>query len=128
MAVNYRSSLKTTRMTSVADDIDSGAGSNGTLEVLNAAQDTVLATINLNTAPAATVSGAVLTLAGLPKTQSTPNANGTAAFARIKNKAGTVIVSGLTVGTSGTDLIANTTTVNTGIPFTLQTGTITHSA
>ena len=72
-----------------------------------------------------TVAGAVLTISGTPLT-ATAGATGTAALAEIRNNAGTVIVSGLTVGTSGTDLIINATAISTGQIVTLTSGTITH--
>ena len=84
----------------------------------------VLVTIPLSTTPF-TVSGKVATLQGTPLS-ATPSAAGTAALAEFRNNAGTTVISGLTVGTSGADIIVNTTTVATGVPFTANSGTITH--
>lgn len=125
MAVNYASSLKTTRMEAVRDAIDSGAG-NATLEIATSAFASVLLTFTLSD-PASTVAGSVLTLAGLPKT-ATASAGGTAAVARIKDPGGTVVVNNLTVGTSGTDLIISNTTITNGASYSLTAGTITHAS
>jgi hypothetical protein len=38
-----------------------------------------------------------------------------------------VIVSGLTVGTSGTNLIISNTTITNGASYSLTSGTITHA-
>jgi|SRR5690348_16822928 len=45
----------------------------------------------------------------------TPAANGTATFARLFKSDGTTVVADLTVGTSGTDFIIGSTTINTGV-------------
>jgi hypothetical protein len=84
----------------------------------------VLATIALP-ATAFTVSGPVATLQGVPLSVAA-SASGTAAKAELRNNAGTVIVSGLTVGTSATDIILGTTTITSGGTVTITAGTITH--
>ena len=125
MAISYRTSLKTTRMQAVRDDIDSGAGP-GTLEICSAGYAAVLITFTLDD-PASTVTGDTLTLAGMPKTATAGN-SGTAAVARIKESGGTVVVNGLTVGTSGTDITISSTTITSGVPYNLNSGAITHAA
>lgn len=125
MAVNYRTSLKTTRMQAVRDDIDSGAGA-ATLEICSAAFAAVLITFTLSD-PASTVSTDTLTLAGMPKSANASN-SGTAAVARIKESTGTVIVNNLSVGTSGADIIVSNTTINSGAAYSLTAGTIVHAA
>ena len=124
MAVNYRSTLKTARMTLVRDDIDSGAGA-GTLEICTAAFGAVLLTFTLSD-PCGSVAGDVVTLSGMPKTANGA-ANGTAAVARIKESGGAVVVNNLTVGTSGTDIIISSLTIVSGSPYNLNSGTITHA-
>ena len=125
MAVNYRTSLKTTRMEAVVSDIDSGVGA-GTVEICSAAYAAVLVTFTLSD-PSGTVSTDTLTLSGMPKSANAGN-SGTAAVARIKESGGTVIVNNLTVGTSGTDLIISSTSITSGNPYNLNSGTITHAA
>ncbi len=125
MAANYRTSLKTTRMTAVRDDIDSGAGA-GYIEICSSAYASVLATITLAD-PCGSVTGDTLTFT-MPKSDTSADATGTAAIARIKESAGTVIVQGLTVGTSGTDIILSSLAITAGDTVTLSSATITHSA
>ena len=124
MGVIYRSSLRTTRMNSVLTDIDSGVGA-ATLEIGSAGFASVLAIVTLAD-PAGSVSGDVLTLT-MPQSDVSINNTGTAAEARIKEVGGTVIVSGLTVGTSGTNIIVNTVSFVAAATFTVNSATITHN-
>lgn len=123
MAVVYAAALKTTRMQAVRDAIDAGPAA-GDLQIGTAGMGSVLATITLAD-PASSVAGAVLTLLWVPLA-ATAGASGTAAEARIRDSTGTVVVSGLTVGTSGTDIIISSTTINSGDTVTCTAGTITH--
>ena len=125
MAVNYPTSVKTTRMQAVRDAIDAGAGA-GTVEICTAAFAAVLITFTLSD-PGSTVTGDTLTLSGMPKTANA-SAGGTAAVARIKDSDGTLVVNNLTVGTSGTDLIISNTTITNGAAYSLTAGTIVHAA
>jgi hypothetical protein len=84
----------------------------------------VLATIPLSATPG-TVSGNVFTLAGTPLS-ATATGTGTAALAEFRNTASTTVVSGLTVGSSGTDIIINATAISTGQSVQVTSGTITH--
>lgn len=134
MAVTYSTTIKTNRLNVVNDALNSktyaagtGAGSAGTLVIGTSALSGatgVLATITLGN-PGATVSGNTLTIAGTPLS-ATASASGTAFLAELRNNAGTVIVSGLSVGTSASDIIINTTTVTSGQTVTLSSGVITH--
>lgn len=126
MAVNYRTTLKTTRMQAVADDIDSGPAA-GTLEIGDAGFASVLVTFACDD-PCGTVATDTLSFSGLTKS-ATASATGTAAVARFKNSSGTVIVSGLTVGTSGTDIIISpSTTLTSGQTVNWTAGSIQHAA
>ena len=125
MAVNYRTTLKTTRMEDVRDDIDSGGGP-GTVEICTAAFAAVLITFTVSD-PASSVATDTLTLLGMPKAANA-SAGGTAAVARIKESGGAVVVNNLTVGTSGTDIIISNTTITNGAAYSLTAGTIVHAA
>lgn len=137
MAVTYQSTVKNNRLNVVNDAINSktyvagsGAGSQGTLVIGTSALSGatgVLAAITLQN-PAATVSGGVLTIAGVP-ISATATATGTAALAELRNNAGTAIVSGLTVGVagSGADIIISSTAISSGQTVQLNSGTITHA-
>lgn len=84
----------------------------------------LLVTFTLGTTPG-TVSAGVLTISGTPLTV-TASGTGTAAKAELRDNAGNVIVSGLTVGTSSADIIINATAISSGQSVTLSSGTITH--
>jgi hypothetical protein len=134
MAVTYSATLKTNRMQLVADLIagKTAASSTGTATAGSIVIGTsalsgatgVLVTFALGTTPG-TVAGSVFTISGTPLT-ATASGTGTAAVGEIRNNSGTVIVSGLTVGTSGTDIIINATAISTGQFITLSSATITH--
>ena len=125
MSVIYNAALKTTRMTSVLTAIDAGAGP-GILEIGTTGMATLLAEFTLAD-PSGTVAGSVLTFDFDPDISDTSaNATGTAAAAQIKDSTGTVVVSGMTVGTSGTDVIIDSVSITAGQTVTLTTGSITH--
>jgi len=124
MAVTYASGLKDTRMTAVRDAIDAGAGA-GKLEIGTAAMATVLATITLGD-PSGTISGGVLTLSGFPRSDTSADASGTAAAARIRTSADADVVTGLTVGTSGSNINLDSVSITAGQTVTINSATITH--
>jgi hypothetical protein len=139
MTVSYSATLKTNRMQLVADLISNKvqAASTGTAAAgsvvigdgtLSGATG-VLVTIPLP-ATAGTVSGAVFTINTTTPLTANASATGTASKAEIRNTGGTAIVTGLTVGTSGTDIIVNSTSITSGQAVTMPTSptsTITHS-
>lgn len=134
MSVVYSSTLKTNRMQLVADLIASktaasstGTATAGSLVIGTSALSGatgVLATITLSATPG-TVASNVFTLSGVPLS-ATASATGTAALAEFRNNAGTTIVSGLTVGTSGSDITINATAISSGQTVQVTAGTITH--
>lgn len=123
MAVTYATSLKTTRMTAVRDAIDAGAGA-GTIEIGTSGMASVLAVLTCSD-PCGTVSGDTLTFSAITS-DSSADATGTAAEARIKDSSGNVVISGLTVGTSGANINLNTTSITAGGTVSLSSGSITH--
>jgi hypothetical protein len=124
MAVTYAAGLKTSRMQAVVDAID--AGTAGKLEIGTAAMAAVLATFTLAD-PCGTVSGSVLNLDFDPDISDTSaDGTGTAAAARIRTSADADVITGLTVGTSGTDIILDSVSITAGQTVTLTLGTITH--
>lgn len=123
MSVTYAAGVKTTRMQAVRDAIDAGA--NGKLEIGTAGMALVLATITLAD-PASSVAGSILTLLGVPLSDVAADATGTAAAARIRTSADADVVTGLTVGLSGTDIILDSVDITAGQTVTITAGTITH--
>lgn len=128
MAVTYTTAVKTARMTAVRDQIDSG-GAAGRIEILNSGGTVILATITLGYSGASTgtISNGVLTLAGFPRSDTSADNTGTAALARIRTSTGTDIITGLTVGTSGADIILDSLSITAGQTVTLNSATITHA-
>lgn len=68
--------------------------------------------------------GGQIALAGVPLSDNSINATGTAAFFRIIDRNGDVVGQG-TVGTSGTDMIVNSDAFQAGATFTIVSLTVT---
>ena len=127
MSVIYSAATKTARLNAVVTTI----GANGKLKLLTAA-DAVLVTLPL-AATAGVVSGDVLTFsdangatAGISNVAA--GAQGAIAKAIITTSADVTVISGLTAGTSGTDVIVDNVNVNVGQSVQINTATITHAA
>jgi hypothetical protein len=126
MTVNYSNPVKQARMTAVRDQIDGGSGA-GILEIGTAAMGTVLATITLDD-PSGTVAGAgVLTLSNFPRSDTSADASGTAAAARIRDSNGNVVISGMTAGLSGTDVILDSVSITSGQTVRINSVVFTHA-
>jgi len=125
MAVTYATDVKTARMNAVVTEIDAGASA-GVLQIGTSAMGTVLAEFTLSD-PCGTVTTGVLTFSGFPKSDTSANASGTAAAARIRDSDGNDVITGLTVGTSGTDIILDSVSITSGQTVTLNSASITHA-
>jgi hypothetical protein len=125
MAVVYTNAVKIARMAAVV----SQAGATAVLEIGTSAMGTILATINLGNPIAGAATGAgVLSLSGFPRSDTSADATGTAAAARIRTASGgTDIITGLTVGTSGSDINLDSVSITTGQTVTINSATITHA-
>ena len=124
MAVVYTNAVKIARMAAVV----SQAGASAVLEIGTTGMGAVLATINLGNPIAGAATGAgVLTLSGFPRSDTSADATGTAAAARIR-AGGTDIITGLTVGLSGADINLDSLSITSGQTVTLSSATITHAA
>jgi ribosomal protein S8E len=122
MAVTYHADVKTERITATRDYF-----ADGTLEILTAA-DVLLVSFGLS-AGGGSIAGAVWTLAFDAGTVAAA-ASGTAAKAQIKRSAAngsSAHLTGLTVGTSGTDIILDSTSITAAQNVTLSSATITHA-
>ena len=123
MAVTYTTAVKNARLSAVVTQI----GTTGVLEIGTAGMASVLATIALNN-PAGTAASGVLTFSGFPKSDASADASGTAAAARIRTASGgTDIVTGLTVGTTGSDINLDSVSITLGQTVTINSATITHA-
>ena len=129
MAVTYTNAVKIDRMNAVT----TAAGTTAVLEIGTSAlsgSTGVLATIALGNPIAATAAGSgVLTLSGFPRSDTSADATGTAAKAQIRTStgAGTDIITGLTVGLSGTDVILDSLSITAGQTVTVNSAVFTHA-
>jgi len=123
LAVNYSTTVANSRLTVVRDAIDGGPAA-GTLEIGTTAFGALLVSITLAD-PCGTVATNVLTFSGMPKS-GVASGTGTAAAARFKDSTGTIVADGLTVGTSGTDVIIDNVSIASGQTVNLNSATITH--
>lgn len=126
MAVVYTTAVKSARMTAVRDAIDAGSGA-GKLEIGTTGMASILAVIVLGD-PCGTVTNGVLTFSGFPRSDTSADASGTAAAARMRTSDDTDVVTGLTVGTSGTDVILDSVNITAGQTITINSASITHAA
>lgn len=124
MAVTYSTATKTARMNAVIGEIDGGTGA-GKLKIRDSG-NVVLVTLTL-TDPCGTASGGVLTFDFDPDISATASATGTANNAIITDSADVTVISGLTVGTSGSDINLDSTSITSGQTVTITTATITHA-
>ena len=124
MAWSFLTATKNAR----ADAITTQLGTGATLKVYTAAYGTLLATWTWTGNVFAAASAGALAMNAPTTNPVTPAANGTAAIARLAKSDGTTfIVSDLTVGTSGTDVILSNTTVATTSPITLNSLAVTEA-
>ncbi len=122
MAVTYSTAAKVARQNAVVTQI----GASGKLEIGTTGMAQVLATITLD-ATAGTVAGAgVLTLSGFPKS-ATAAAGGTAAAARIRTSANADVITGLTVGTTGSDINLDNLSIASGQQVNISSFVLTHT-
>lgn len=130
MAIVYNDTLKKARLDAVTAAVDAGSGAGllviGTSALSGATG--VLATITLDDPSFGAAAGTgtiTITLAGVPL-EDNASAGGTAAKAELRDSNGVVVASGLTVGTSGTDIIITSTTIVAAQPVRVTSGVITH--
>lgn len=125
--------LSTAARNALLDTITSSVGSAGILRIYSGTRPanvaasitgTVLAELTLGSPMAAAASGGVLTLNAITQ-DSSANATGTATHFRIFQSNGTTAVVDGDVGTSGSDLNLNTTSIVSGGPVQITSFTIT---
>jgi hypothetical protein len=75
--------------------------------------------------PSFSEAGGTITVIGAPRT-ALAAATGTAAAARLKDGGGNIVISGLTVSTSGADVVLNATAISAGQSVTINSATIQH--
>lgn len=119
MAITLNTTLRNARATAIVTE----AGATAKLSVYTAAYGTLLYTSTC-AATLGTVSGGVLTFNAVGN--ATAVAAGTAAIARLfKTDGTTMVIEGLTVGTSGTNIVITNTSIASGDVITTSSATIT---
>lgn len=122
----YTTALKNTRM----DAITTAIGTSGKLRFYPtgggavACSGTIIADLALSSAAAPAASGGVLTFNAITSASATSSA--TAICATLTTSAGTVVVDGLTVGTSGQNINFNSNVISSGQTVAVSALTLTH--
>ena len=122
MAITYTTAVKNARLDAVVTAI----GSAGKLEIGTSGMASVLATITLANPAAPGAASGVITFT-MPQSDSSADATGTAAAARIRTSADVDIITGLTVGTGSEDIVLDSTSITAGQTVTISSATITHA-
>jgi len=126
MALAYSTTLRNAKL----DEISAAVGSGGLIRIYDGsrpatggAATTLLAELSVSGAFAAAASGGVLTVNAVTS-DSSANATGTATWFRVTTSGGTFVIDG-NVGTSGSDLNLNSTSINSGVAVSISSFTIT---
>lgn len=126
MALAYATTLRNTML----DAITSAVGASGFLRIYDGSRPatggsatTLLAELTLNATFAPSAASGVLTLNAITS-DSSANATGTATWFRVVTSGGTFVMDG-NVGTSGSDLNLNTTSIVSGAQVSVTSWTIT---
>lgn len=123
MAINYADGVKAARLAAVLTALNAGSAG-GKLRIYSAAYAAVLVEFTLLETDQ-NIAANVLALVGSAITAAA-GANGTAAIARLTDSDNNMVGEGLTVGTSGTDVVVDSTNVTAGQNVTLNAANITH--
>ena len=125
MSVTYTTAVKNARLNAVTTAI----GTTGVLEIGTTGMGTVLATIPLANPAAPAASSGVLTFT-MPQTDSSADATGTAAAARVRTASGgTDVITGLVVTLTGGggDITLDSLSITAGQQVTITAASITHA-
>jgi hypothetical protein len=124
MAVIYGPPVRSARLEVVRAAIDAGSGP-GVLELGTAGMALILATLTCSK-PCGTVSGDTLTFAAI--LQDVADASGNAALARFKDSDGNIVISGLTVGSTGsTNIIVGSVSITAGQTVPMTSASLSHN-
>lgn len=128
LAISYSTTVRNNRLTQVENALDAGAGAaliriyDGTRPATCGTATTLLAELTCSD-PAGSVASQVLTFSAITADASA-NATGTATWFRCVDSTGTCVIDG-NVGTSGSDLNLNSTSINSGVQVSITSFTIT---
>ncbi|MFL5605427.1 MAG: hypothetical protein ACJ8AD_03155 [Gemmatimonadaceae bacterium] len=126
-AFTYSATVKTNRMTAVRDTW----GASAKLKIYHSDGTTVCATFTLSATTAdSTISGSVLTIkfTGNSASQTvSASAACTATSAKITTSADVDVITSFTVGTSGSDINLNNTSITSGQSVSITAASLTHN-
>lgn len=119
MAISFATTLRSARATAIVTE----AGANAQIKFYTAAYATLLGTLTCS-ATLGTVSNGVLTFNAITQ-DSSADASGNFALARVyKSDGTTMVIEGLTVGTTGTNIITNAAAATAGAAISMSSATI----
>ena len=119
MALGLLAALRSNRLDQITALIDAGAGAgflriyDGTRPATGGAATVLLAELTFSSTSFPAASGGAMSANAITD-DSSANATGTATWFRVVDSAGTFVMDG-SVGTSGSDLNLNTTSINLGV-------------
>jgi hypothetical protein len=123
-AFTYSTALKNTRM----DAITTAIGASGHLRMYptgtSTCSGTIIADLALSATAAPAASSGVLTFNAI--TSATATSSATAICATLTTSGGTVVVDGLSVGTSATNIVLNSNVISSGQTVSVTSATLTH--
>lgn len=125
MTIVYNTAIKNARLTVVSSAIDADQGA-GKIRIYDAGQANLLVDVPFVDPCALTIAGGVLTFA-MPVIEPVTLVSGTAVEATLASNDGTVVASGLSVGTDPSfDIHLNSTQLTAGEPCRIISASITH--
>ena len=129
MALALTAALRNAHLDAITAAIDTGAGA-GVVQIYDGSRPasggtatTLLGTVTCSDPAAPAASGGVLTFSTFTE-DSSADATGTATWARIEDSTGAWVMD-MDVGTSGTELVMNTTSITAGGPIRIDSGSLT---
>jgi len=129
MAIAYSTALRNARLNQVTASVDAGSGAgllriyDGTRPATGGTATTLLAELTFSDPSFGAASGGVLTASAITQ-DAAANATGTATWFRVVDSAGTFVMDG-NVGTSGSDLNLNSTSISTGVAVSITSFVLT---
>jgi len=129
MAIAYSTALRNARLNQVTASVDAGSGAgllriyDGTRPATGGTATTLLAELTFSDPSFGAASGGVLTASAITQ-DAAANATGTATWFRVVDSAGTFVMDG-DVGTSGSDLNLNSTSISTGVAVSITSFVLT---
>lgn len=129
MALGFVAALRNARLDEITTEVDAGAGAgflriyDGTRPATGGTATTLLAELTFSDPSFAAATGGVLTANSITDEASAP-ATGTATWFRVTDSDGNAVLDG-DVGTSGSDLNLNSTSITTGATVSVTSFVIT---